>query len=164
MLCHTLGFQAYRWPHSTGQGESDDSSAVAGWFRHRVHVVNCLCSLFWAWTFDRGVITGSSLDIARIISRVNWRYNQHKIKWLVERLQLSNCCNSKICTRTWRIIHGGESPHYRLSSTAVENSACLKLVLKKQQPLRKAIFIHPLCCHLDKMYQVAVNENDRTTS
>lgn len=108
MLCHTLGFQAYRWPHSTGQGESDDSSAVAGWFRHRVHVVNCPCSLFWAWTFDRGVITGSSSDIARIISRVNWRYNQHKIKWLVERLQLSNCCNSKICTRTWRIIHGGE--------------------------------------------------------
>lgn len=42
----------------------------------------------------------------------------------------------------------GGSPHYRLSSTAVENSACLRLVLKKQQPLRKAIFIHPLCCRL----------------
>lgn len=164
MLCHTLGFQAYRWPHSTGQGESDDSSAVAGWFRHWLHVVNCPCSLFWAWTFDWSVIHRIQLRYCQNYSWFNWRNNQHKRKWLVERLQLSNCCNSRIRTRTWRIIHEGKSPHYRLSSMAVENSGCLGLVLRKQQPLRKTIFIHPIYCRLDKIYQVAVNENDRTTS
>lgn len=39
-------------------------------------------------------------DTARITSQVNWRYNQRKRKGLVERLQLLNCCNSEICTRT----------------------------------------------------------------
>lgn len=148
MLYHTLGFQVYRWLHKARR---------SWWFLCCFRLPITRCTLLTPHVLSLGLshLTGGChmqdqlKDPARITSQVNWRYNQHKRKGLVERLQLSNCCKSEICTRTWRIIIHGEK-------SALNNSFkwCWKFwtsQIPELHLLRKVIFVHPICCHRQKI-------------